>query len=110
MISDFQNIDQINDLKIRLDYQKKTNKELRMLLEQNEQTNFDLEKLLKEHEKKIAFLEKKNDQNLQDILCSNEITNLQSIKIDNQCEQINVLKKENEDLKKKKVSVLLKCV
>ena len=39
----YHNDDQIDDLKVQINYLKKTNNGLKILLDQNEQTNMELE-------------------------------------------------------------------
>ena len=54
---------------------------------------------MKEYENKIAILENKNDQNKKDINELSKINVLQKCEIDDQSDQINILKKENAKLR-----------
>ena len=101
---------QSDDLLMQLGHLRKINAELKLLLDQNEQSNYELENLLKEYEKKISNLEKKIDQNQIDLDALNKKTILQKCEIDDQCEQINILKIEKNKLRKKNVIFLIKSI
>lgn len=95
--------DQIDELKLQLDFIKKKNNELTVLLDQNENINLELETLLKEKESKIHYLEKEIDQNQKDLGFSVEIRKLQKNEIDKQTEQIRKLNTENDYFRKQNV-------
>ena len=102
----YHNDDQIDDLKVQINYLKKTNNGLKILLDQNEQTNMELENLLKNHENSKNYLERKIDQYQNEQKDLIDTINLQNIKIDEQCEQILTLKKDNDELRKPHVNLL----
>ena len=92
-----------DELLLQLGHLRKINADLTLLLDQNEQSNYELENLLKDYEKKISYQEKKIDQNQLDLDALNKKTILHKCEIDDQCEQINILKIENDKLRKKNV-------